>query len=127
MINQPETQDLLAEARQVLLESVAPELAGEHKYQALMIANAMGMAIREFEQREQDEPEQTDLTVRAFLAQQSLDAVDSLDDKAAEAEAELARALRERRLDGTDADLRSVLWTLTETRLRINNPGYLKP
>ena len=52
MINRPETRDLLAEARQVLLDSVAPELDGERKYEALMIDNAMGMAIREQEQRE---------------------------------------------------------------------------
>lgn len=120
MINQPETRDLLTEARQVLLDSVAPELAGEHKYQALMIANAMGMAIREIEQREQGQSEEIDQAVRAFLAQRSLDS------KAAEAEGELARAIYERRLDGTDPDLRSVLRTLTETRLRTNNPGYLK-
>lgn len=120
MINQPETRDLLTEARQVLLDSVAPELAGEHKYQALMIANAMGMAIREIEQREQGQPEEIDQAVRAFLAQRSLDS------KAAEAEGELARAIYERRLDGTDPDLRSVLRTLTEARLWINNPGYLK-
>lgn len=120
MINQPETRDLLAEARQVLLESVAPELAGEHKYQALMIANAMGMAIRELEQREQGQPEQIDRAVRAYLSEQSLD------ETAAEAEADLARAIRERRLDGTDPAMRSVLRTLTESRLLINNPGYLK-
>lgn len=129
MINQPETRDLLAEARQVLLDSVAPELAGEHKYQALMIANAMGMAIREIEQREQGEPEQTDRGLQAFLAQQALTVPDfsgSSGERAVEAEGELARAIYERRLDGTDTELRSVLRTLTETRLRINNPGYLK-
>ncbi|WP_339751390.1 DUF6285 domain-containing protein [uncultured Marinobacter sp.] len=120
MINQPETRDLLTEARQVLLDSVAPELTGERKYQALMVANAMGMAIRELEQREQGQSEQTDQTVQAFLAEQSLEA------SAGEAETALARAIRERHLDGADPALRSVLRTLTEGRLRINNPGYLK-
>lgn len=120
MINQPETRDLLTEARQVLLDSVAPELAGERKYEALMIANAMGMAIRELEQRERGQPERIDRTIRAFLAERSLDATTD------EAEAALARAIRERRLDGVDPALRSVLRTLTEARLRINNPGYLK-
>lgn len=126
MINQPETRDLLAEARQVLLDSVAPELAGEHKYQALMIANAMGMAIREIELREQGEPEQTDRALKAFLTQHLTDALDSSGDRTVDAERELARAIHERRLDGTNADLRSVLRALTETRLQINNPGYLK-
>ena len=120
MINRPDTRDLLTEARQVLLDSVAAELTGERKYQALMVANAMGMAIRELEQREQGEPAQTDRTARAFLAQRCLD------DTASEPEAELALAIRERRLDGADPALRSVLRTLTEARLRINNPGFLK-
>ncbi|NMT63158.1 DUF6285 domain-containing protein [Marinobacter orientalis] len=120
MINQPETRDLLAEARRVLLDSIAPDLGGERKYQALMIANAMAMAMRELEQREQGQPEETDHTVRAYLAEHSIDGT------AAEAEADLARAVFERRLDGTDPALRSVLRTLTEARLRINNPGFLE-
>lgn len=120
MINQPETRDLLTEARQVLLNSVRPELTGERKYQVLMIANAMGMAIREFEQRERGRPEQTDRTLLAFLAEQALETT------AGEAETTLARAIRERHLDGTDPALRSLLRMLTEARLEINNPGYLK-
>lgn len=120
MINQPGTRDLLTVARQVLLDSVTPELTGERKYQTLMVSNAMGMAIRELEQREQGEPEQTDRTVRAFLAERSLG------DTVGEPEAELALAIRERRLDGADPALRAVLRTLTEARLRINNPGFLK-
>lgn len=120
MINQPETGDLLTEARQVLLDSVAPELTGERKYQALMVANAMGMAIRELEQREQGRPEQTDQTVRAFLAERALEAT------AGDFETALARAIEGRCLDGTDPALRSVLRSLTEARLQINNPGYLK-
>lgn len=120
MINQPETQDLLTEARQVLLDSVAPELRGELKYQALMVANAIGMAIREIEQRELGQPGQTDRTVQAFLLERSLEATtDGIEEG-------LAGAIRERHLDGADLALRSVLRTLTKTRLQINNPGYLK-
>lgn len=120
MINQPETRDLLTEARRVLLDALAPELAGQRKYEALMIANAMGMAIRELEQREQGQPEETDRAVRAFLAERSIEVT------AGEAEEALARAIRERRLDGADPALQPVLRTLTEARLRINNPAFLK-
>lgn len=120
MINQPDTRNLLTEARRVLLDSLAPELAGEQKYQALMIANAMGMAIREIEQREQGEPEATDRLLSQFLAGHQLP------DALSQGEKTLARALRERRLDDTDPDLRSVLRAMTEARLRINNPGFLK-
>ncbi|MBW7469731.1 DUF6285 domain-containing protein [Marinobacter sp. F4218] len=120
MINEPDTRDLLAEARQVLLDSLAPELAGERKYQALMIANAMGVAIREIEQREQGEPETTDRSLSHFLAGHQLP------DNPEQGEQTLARALRERRLDGSEPELRLVLRGMTEARLRINNPGYLK-
>ncbi len=120
MINEPNTKDLLAEARQVLLDSLVPGLAGEQKYQALMIANAMGMAIREIEQREQGEPEATDGLLARFLA------AHQLSDDPSQGEQTLARALRERSLDGDDPELRSVLKGMTEARLRINNPGFLK-
>ncbi|WP_372986353.1 DUF6285 domain-containing protein [Marinobacter sp.] len=120
MINEPDSRDLLTEARQVLLDSLVPELAGEQKYQALMIANAMGMAIREIEQRERGEPEATDQVLSKFLAGHQLQ------DDPLQGEQTLARALLERRLDGDDPELRSVLKGMTEARLRINNPGFLK-
>jgi hypothetical protein len=120
MINQPDTRDLLAEARRVLLDSLAPELAGERKYEALMIANAMGMAIREQEQREAGEPEATDALVSRFLAEHALP------EDPGQGEQTLARAIRERIVDGGDPELRSVLRAMTETRLTVNNPGYLK-
>lgn len=120
MINQPETGDLLAEARKVLLESLAPDLTGKCKYEALMVANAMGIAIRELEQRQQGEPEKTDQALRTYLESHSLY------DANGEAESTLASAIRERRLDGADPALRSVLRTLTSARLRVNNPGFLE-
>jgi len=120
MINRPETRDLLAEARQVLLDSLVPELGGGRKYEALMIANAMGMAIREQEQREAGEPEATDGMLSRFLA------AHALPEESGQGEQTLARALRERVVDGGDRELREVLRALTETRLKVNNPGYLK-
>lgn len=120
MINEPNSRDLLTEARQVLLDSLVPDLAGEQKYQALMIANAMGMAIREIEQREQGEPDTTDRALSQFLAGHRLP------DAPSQCEQTLARALRDRRLEGNDPELRSILRGMTEARLRINNPGFLK-
>ena len=120
MINRPETRDLLAEARQVLLDSLVPELGGERKYEALMIANAMGMAIREQEQREAGEAESTDVMLSRFLVGHALP------EESGQGEQTLARALRERVVDGSDRELRAVLRAMTETRLKVNNPGYLK-
>ncbi len=140
MINEPDSRDLLTEARQVLLDSLVRDLAGEQKYQALMIANAMGMAIREIEQRAQGEPEATDQAIARFLAghQLPVDPAQGQQPPArgqtqgqspnalSQGEQTLARALRDRRLDGDDPELRSVLKGMTEARLRINNPGFLK-
>lgn len=120
MINKPDIHDLLTEARQVLMNSLTPELAGARKYEALMIANVMGMTIRELGQAEQTKVEEADLAASAFLTARS-----EPDDNG-ESEASLAEAIRERRLDGTDKALRDVLRTLTEARLGINSPGYLK-
>lgn len=120
MINHPETGDLLAEARQVLLDNLVPELQGERKYEALMIANAMGMAVREFEQHGHGEPRETDSAVAEFLAARSLSGNPGRDEEA------LARAISDRNVDGADKELRALLRLMTETRLRINNPGYLK-
>ncbi|AIN58212.1 acyl-CoA dehydrogenase [Pseudomonas soli] len=46
-MTQPNAAQLLDIARQTLLEQVLPELSGELRYPALMIANAMAIAARE--------------------------------------------------------------------------------
>jgi len=102
------------------MNSLTPELSGARKYEALMIANAMGMAIRELGQSEQAKMEQADRATSAFLEAQSEP------NHNVECEESLAEAIRERRLDGRDKALRDVLRTLTEARLGINSPGYLK-
>lgn len=47
MRDRPDATELLAEARRLLLRELAPSLDGDKRYQALMIANAMGIAERE--------------------------------------------------------------------------------
>lgn len=47
MRDRPTSEELLQEARRILREELAPELKGEQRYKALMIANAVGMAARE--------------------------------------------------------------------------------
>lgn len=99
----PATDDLLAEARSVLVDSVLPALRGAERYQALMVANALGMAVRELQQASQP-PTEAD--------------VEPVD------EAALAEAIRRRKAPD-DRALRATLRSLTVARLRINNPGYL--
>ena len=47
MRDRPTSEELLREARRLLREELAPGLEGGQRYQALMIANAIGMAERE--------------------------------------------------------------------------------
>lgn len=47
LVDRPDGQELLVEARRLLREELMPQLQGELRYKAAMIANAMGMAARE--------------------------------------------------------------------------------
>jgi len=120
VINRPDNHDLLMEARQVLLNSLIPELTGARKYEALMIANVMSMAIRELGQSEQAKVKAADQAVSTFLEARSQP------NPNVEGEISLAEAIRKRQLEGREPALRDVLRTLTEARLGINSPGYLK-
>lgn len=49
MREQPQGQNLLAIARSTLLEKVVPLLPQDQRYSALMVANAMAIALRQWE------------------------------------------------------------------------------
>jgi len=49
MREQPEGQNLLAIARATLLEKVVPLLPQDQRYSALMVANAMAIAMRQWQ------------------------------------------------------------------------------
>jgi hypothetical protein len=55
MRDKPNGADLLALARRSLLDEVAPALKGQPRYVALMVANAMGIALRELQQADRFE------------------------------------------------------------------------
>lgn len=111
MINPPDASDLLQQAREVLLQSIVPVLDGDQRYQALMIANALGIAARE-------SSDMDDQTARCNQALRHHGNYAS--------EHELARAIASRELAVTDDQLQELLLTLTRAKLEINNPGYLQ-
>jgi hypothetical protein len=45
-LERPDAADLLATARRIILEEIAPALADEARFKALMAANAIGIALR---------------------------------------------------------------------------------
>lgn len=120
MRDRPNADELLAEARRTLLEEVLPELAGERRYQALMIANAIAIAQREFAAALADDA--PTLAALLGLGQESGIAAAAL-------ERRLAKAIRAGRFDapaeGRPA-LRVWLQSEVEGRLRLSNPKALR-
>ena len=108
MSDRPNAVELLAEARPLLLEELAPALEGDKRYQALMIANAMGIAEREIP----GEP------ARLESFQQGLEALGLSDS------GNIVRLLRNGRIGG-DPGLYRLLLTDAEARARISNPDAL--
>lgn len=116
--DQPDAAGLLAIARDVLREEVAPGLSGDARFNVLMVANAMAMAIREVQQG-------ADLDAEALADLASL-----YDESEATAEVlshRLAQDIRAGRFDeDTPAeDLHRLLLADIRRRLAISNPRYL--
>lgn len=49
MRDAPDTRDLIATARETLKAEILPQLSGRAKYSAAMIANALGIALRDLD------------------------------------------------------------------------------
>ena len=116
MTDRPEPEALLAEARHSLLESLVPALPEAKRYEALMIANALGIVGRELAAGEQPENE-----ARAELSALMGDAGASTQDL----RARLAAGLRAGRHDAAEAVHRALLDDAVR-RVRISNPKRLK-
>jgi hypothetical protein len=124
---QPDALELLAVARETLLEAVLPALSGDTRYQALMIANAMAIAIRELTAgtaRAAHELEMLEILYGDEAAPRSAE-----EDTAARAERltrRLARDLRAGELDGgPQLGVRRLLRERLEARLAVSNPRRL--
>ena len=114
-MTQPNGHELLEIARLTLLEQVLPALAGELRYPALMIANAMAIAARES-------------VLQAGVCDQELVRLAALGCQATaslpEARRQLARAIRQGRHDAPQRRqaLVEALRQVTLDRLAISNP-----
>ena len=116
--DQPDAADLLAIARTMLREEVAPGLSGDARFKVLMVANAMAMAIRESEHG-------ADLDAGALADLRSL--YEEPDATAEDLSRRLAQDIRAGRFDGdaAAANLHRLLLTDIRRRLAIGNPRYL--
>ena len=116
--DQPDATDLLAIARTMLREEVAPGLSGDARFKVLMVANAMAMAIRESEHG------------AALDAEALADLRSMYDEPEGTAEVLSHRLAQDIRAGHFDADapaanLHRLLLADSRRRLAIGNPRYL--
>lgn len=114
--------ELLNVARQTLLEKLLPMLPADLRYEALMIANAMAMARREYQLAAQAEQAEMDALQGLSISQagvpETLDA----------ARRQVASAIRAGHYDTAGPNQNQLLRTLergTRGRLAISNPKLL--
>jgi hypothetical protein len=125
MTDKPDGAALLEEARRTLLETLLPLLPPAHRYDGLMIANAMAIAAREAGQGDALEREGLNLLATLFPAAA---ASENLRADLLELEDRLAREIRAGLCDAPvprrDA-VRDYLRRSATARLRLSNPKAL--
>jgi hypothetical protein len=114
MREHPTGAELLAIAREVLRKELLPLLPKGRQYDALMIANAMGIAERQLQAG--DTPAQAETRELAVLLQ--------MDTDQAGLERRLAQGLRNGEFDHRP-EVQDLLWRLTVQRVRESAPRAL--
>lgn len=115
MNERPEPERLLAEARRTLLEGLLPSLDEAGRYQARMIANALGIVARQAEAGDAAWAE-LEAALRGLTGRPEADLEALLP--------AVARALREGRWDG-DERLHAALHAFIRARVAVANPKAL--
>ena len=105
-IDQPDARGLIEIALKTLREVVLPAVPAEQRFPALMIANALSIAVRKLKGKAD-----TSESLRRLLGGEG------------DVEALCAR-ITAGDFDGSP-DLRAYLWELTRARLAVSNPKYL--
>lgn len=114
----PDTATLVRLAHESFTTSILPQLAGEARYNGLMIASALAMACREIEQGGGSEG-------TALSAAQAISAEGSVAPAGPEAERALARLIREGAFDSPEeaARLAQAIEDDNLAYLRLVNPA----
>tara|TARA_R110002110_G_scaffold49549_3_gene147077 strand:+ start:3452 stop:3805 length:354 start_codon:yes stop_codon:yes gene_type:complete len=106
---QPAEQDLLAIALETLETKLIPSLSGADRYNALMIANALGMVSREISEGGESELLSGKILGAAYGEDRGRDFSD------------LAADIRTGRLDGRE-DIAGLVLSLAHARCHLSNP-----
>jgi hypothetical protein len=115
----PDASELLAIARQTLLDQLLAQLPGDLRYQALMVANAMAIAGRE--SREGEAADACEAHMLDALCGEGTTSVE-------QARQSLCQAIRQGRFDASCSEqdqLFKALSAITRARLSISNPKVL--
>ena len=105
----PSSTELLEAVREWIEREVIPATDGRLRFHARVASNVLAMVEREIELG----------PTQAVEHQHRLDQLGVADD------AELAAAIRERRLDDRGDELRSLLADMVADKLAVANPGYV--
>lgn len=127
MNDRPDARNLLETARAAFVAEILPTLSGRSRYTALMVANAMAIALREIEAGEAP-LEAERLRLRALLPElaQAPSGV-PLREMLAGYNRRLIEAIRGGRFDGAGRGaLLDHLRRTTEEKLAVSNPKMLK-
>ena len=111
---QPAEQDLLAIALETLTTKLIPNLSGEDRYNALMIANALGTVRREISEGGDTELLSGRILGAAYGEDRGRDFTNLADD------------IRSGRLDGRE-DIADLVLSLARTRCHLSNPKAAAP
>ncbi|PFG52079.1 hypothetical protein ATG98_1064 [Marinobacter sp. LV10R520-4] len=116
-MNRPDASELLAAARETLMNDVFPSVPEHLRYEVRMIASAMGIAAREAAAQSQTEVELFSKVLPESIAVSSTSSFD--------ARRAIARAIRAGVFDTPGAQQEKLQVALTETvynALKISNP-----
>ncbi len=125
MIRRPDSANLLRAARRTLLDAVAPALSGAARYNALMVANAMAIVLRDLDAGDNAEREELAL-FEALYGTETVDRAGAGD--AARLDAlgrRLAAEIRDGKWDDASPALMALLRARVRAKLARSNPNFL--
>jgi hypothetical protein len=127
MPDRPSASQLLQVARETLLAELLPKLSAEQEYAALMIANAMGIAVREAELGNAALTEELDMFAGLYGGGGVAQAGSGTAQRLRVLRARLANEIRCGKFDHEAGKrLRRMLLERVRMQLRISNPKYLE-
>jgi uncharacterized protein DUF6285 len=123
----PDGAELLTTARRALVDQLLPAIAHEHRYAALMIANAMAIGARELRQGAHAIRREIE-RLRPFTTQ-TMPPSDPVDADVHALRRGVAAAIREGRFDDEAhaSALHAALLGIAVDRLAISNPKVIRP